>query len=75
MTRVKLLKSGILVEAGTILDLPRGAADKLVQDKRAEYLTPQPSGAKAPERMIPVRSPERMKPPKSGKLRAESGGA
>ena len=57
--QVRMKKSGMFVEAGQVLDVPRVEADRLVREKRAE-LVPQRAGRE--EKMVPQRHPERMKP-------------
>jgi hypothetical protein len=55
--KVKLTKSGIFTESGQVLDVPPSRAQQLVREKRAELV---PDSHRA-EKMVPQRSPERMK--------------
>ena len=57
MTQVRLTKTSGFHDAGFIMNVPPLTARKMVKEKRAE-LVPEPSRA---EKMIPQRSPERMK--------------
>jgi hypothetical protein len=54
--QVKLLKSGCFVEAGQVLDVSPGIAEKMIREKRAEAL---PNHAQK-QTLVPQRQTERM---------------